>query len=192
MFNKRQDLFIKIALVACMVCLSGLPFDGFSKTIQLIESNKATVPSWISLDTEKIYWLDQKVEFVFARSGLRNLNLGVKQTELNAKYSFARTLSLHLLRMMLEQGKHFTLNDQKVLKKALVNIIDRLSYPKIVIADIYYRKWKSLKTSEADSIDVYCLAYLDLKDWQELKDSIGKELKRHSSTKVRGLWQSLF
>ena len=166
--------------------------SGHSRTNwQLVESNKATVPSWISLNLENIYWLDERVEFVFARTGLSNLPLGIKQAQLNAFHSFARTLSLSLFNKILEQRKSLSNDEKKALKSVLVSKVDKLSYPNFKIADIYYRKWKSLEPGQADSIDVYCLAYLAFKDWQELKRSLIVELSKHPIESIRNLGKGL-
>ncbi|MFK7825005.1 MAG: hypothetical protein AB8G05_12665 [Oligoflexales bacterium] len=160
-------------------------------TMQLVESNKATIPSWTSLEEEKVYWLEERVEFVFSRDGLSILPLGIKQTQLNTFHSFARILSLTLLNKLLDQGKSLSNVQQRYLKKLLVNKVDKISYPKFKIADIYYRKWKSLESGKADSIDVYCLAYLGIEEWQDLKNSLVVELKKHKIEKIRELWKNL-
>ena len=172
------------------------PISIFSERLhganmQLVESNKATVPSWISLEREKIYWLEERLEFVYSRQGLSALALGIKQTQLNTFHSFTRALSLTVFSELLEQGISLSEVQQKKLKQLLVSKVDKISYPNFKIADIYYRKWKSLEPGKADSIDVYCLAYLSFEEWQRLKNSLGVELKKHKNRKIRELWKNL-
>ncbi|NRA43393.1 MAG: hypothetical protein HRU09_00410 [Oligoflexales bacterium] len=187
-----MSIFRLSVLILMMLCsehlLARKPIEA---NMQLVESNKATVPSWISLNLEKIYWLEERLEFVFARNGLSNLSLGIKQTQLNTFHSFARTLSLNLFYKLLDQRNTLSNAEKKVLKKLLVSQVDKISYPNFKIADIYYRKWKSQEPGKADSIDVYCLAYLSFEAWQELKKSLAAELDRHSNERIRQLESSL-
>ena len=164
--------------------------------IELIETNKVTVPSWVGMHTNKIYWSSEQLNFVAQRDSLENLALGVVQTENLAKMSFAREAFKRLMSDLknilvqksdIKDERHLWIECQTILE----SVISSTMLKNIEIADIYYRTWIKADENFEISTQVMILCNLNFGYWVDMKSKFKKALMASSTLKLHALAKEL-
>ena len=170
-----------IKFIFAIVILSGCAHIFPQK--QMVETNKSSVPSWIGIPLGMLHWEEDHIIFVTSRKNLRELELGVLQTEHYAYVSFSRAIFLKLLREIknnLVPLRHFSGNSDfwNTLYKILDREIRAIVFKEVLIDDIYYRKWNDSNPKIKEHTEVLVLSRMKVANWLKIRQNIKVRLLR--------------
>lgn len=165
-----------------------------SRQTQLVERSKKEVPHWTAMPALELNESAQHVKMLMVRKAMRDLPLGVKQTQFQAITNFKAQLLEQLAAPARQAIAAQSPDNSNEIMKELEEVLEKLSHHEIFnqirIEDIYFETFASRGPIAGDAdttYDIYVLTHIALEEKEKLRELYVKELMASNSGALKRL-----
>ncbi|MBF0440903.1 MAG: hypothetical protein HQK54_03275 [Oligoflexales bacterium] len=163
----------------------------------VVERNKLDTPFWVKIGSGKISEQEDRLNYVFEKKGVKNLTLGIKQSEYESLFNACYTLQVYIFEKLMKsipegetKSKEFEL-----VYQVLSEIIEKNVNINAKISDIYFESITEKEPSANEQKFFYrifvFLTFEKKKTIEEILASVSDRLRSSSDEKMKK-WSKWF